>query len=262
MNRERRLETAIRAAVAAGDILIRHYHEKVDATCKESLRDIVTEIDRMAESCVIDILRGARSDESIITEERGSVSGSEDNGFWLVDALDGTVNFVNHIPFFCVSIAYIEDRQPVLGAVYNPMASDLYYGAEGIGVFRNQSPIKVKNRSGSESLFAVAFSGKNHDPERRKDEFGIMADINDSSRGCLRTGSAAMNLAFLAEGRLGGCWGKANKFWDIAAGLLLVRLAGASLRYTCVDPEKMLVSYVASNPLAWAFLNDRVEAIL
>jgi myo-inositol-1(or 4)-monophosphatase len=262
MNREARLETAISAAVAAGDILIRHYHEKVNATSKESLRDIVTEIDRMAESCIIDIISRVQGNESIIAEERGVVMGSGENGFWLIDALDGTVNFVNHIPFFCVSIAYVENHQPILGAIYNPMAGDLYYGAEGIGVFKNQRAIKVKNRPAHECLYSVAFSGKNYDPERRRHEFCLMAEINDSSRGCLRTGSAAMNLAFLAEGRLGGCWGKANKFWDIAGGLVLAKLAGASLLYSCVDPERMLVSYLASNPYAWESLKRQVGPFL
>lgn len=241
---------------------MQHYQEKLKVFRKESARDIVTDADRLAENLVINIIDQGMTNETIITEEQGIVKGTSTDSYWLVDALDGTVNFVNQIPLFCVSIAFINEGRPIVGVIYNPMSNELYYGAEKIGAYKNQNIIRVANRSPRECLFSVAFSGKNYEPARRREEFILMGKVNDRSRGCLRTGSAAMNLAFVAEGRLGGCWGKANKYWDIAAGLLLAGLAGATVQHTFVDKEKMLVSYLASNPCAESFMIDTLGAFL
>ena len=266
MDNEHRLEIAIRAAVAAGNTLIQHYDDKLHVSKKESLRDIVTEIDKIAESQVIGILQSLPDETAIISEEAGLVKMSKSERSWVIDALDGTVNYVNHIPFFAVSIALIEKGEPTIGVIYNPMSSDLYYGAEGIGVFKNQSALRVTKKNGQDCLFSVAFSGKNYHPQGRKDEFLLMGRINDDSRGCLRTGSASMNLAYLAEGRLGGCWGKANKVWDIAAGLLLAKLAGARVQKTPLDPLKgqnnNFVNYIAAASSAWDILHKNASAIL
>ena len=83
--------------------------------------------------------------------------------------------------------------------------------------------------------------------------------INDGTRGCLRTGSAAMNLCYVADGRFGGCWGKANKLWDIAAGLLLAKLSGARVGYRIVDKDKRLVNYVSAAPTAWDFVTQELD---
>jgi fructose-1,6-bisphosphatase/inositol monophosphatase family enzyme len=89
-----------------------------------------------------------------------------------------------------------------------------------------------------------------------------MAGVNDTTRGCLRTGSGAMNLAYLADGKFGGCWGHANKLWDVGAGLLLAELAGAKVSIREVDRSKHLVSYIAAVPSAWEFLYKKASKIL
>lgn len=262
MNREPKLEVAIKAAVSAGNLLLEHYNDIFNVTVKESLRDVVTEVDRMAEDRIIEILQEYDSEFSITTEEHGEVLKNQKTDYWIVDALDGTVNYVNRVPFFCVSIAFIENNQPVVGVIYNPMSEDLYYGAEGVGVFKNQNRLKVKDRLPEDCLFAVAFSGKNYDIAKRKDEFILFYEINDLTRGCLRTGSAAMNLAYLSEGKFGGCWGKANKFWDVAAGLLLAKLSGAKVEFREIDREKHLASYLATVSSSWEFVYRKVNSVL
>jgi myo-inositol-1(or 4)-monophosphatase len=262
VNREGRLEVAMSAAVEAGKLLIDRYHDNLSVVRKESLRDVVSEADKLAEQRIVEIVRERTGGEAMVTEESGDLDGSETDGFWVVDALDGTVNYVNRIPFFAVSIAFIEKGEPTMGVIYNPMQSDLYYGADGLGVFKNQAPLVNQDSPPEESLFAAAFSGKSHDPAARPDEFLLFGEVNDATRGCLRTGSAAMNLALVAEGRLGGCWGKANKLWDVAAGLVLARLAGARVTTAELDPERHLISYLASAPSTWDFVHGRAAGVL
>jgi len=260
MNRKKMLTIAMSAAVAAGNILNDHSNDFLKASSKESFRDIVTEVDKYAENEIIKILKMHDSSIPFLSEESRFIEGINEKDYqWIVDALDGTVNYVNHIPFYAVSIALMEKGRPVVGVIYNPMLGDLYYGAEGIGVYKNHAKIKIRDGKEEETLFAVAFSGKNYDPLKRSKEFLMFGKVNDSTRGCLRTGSAAMNLAYLTEGKFGGCWGKANKIWDVAAGILLAKLAGAVVEYKTINKEKNLISYIAVVPSALKFLKGKVR---
>ena len=256
------IEAAIKAAISAGAILNDYYIKKVQVSNKESSRDIVSEIDTLVENKIIEILKRYDDSISIITEEQGPIYTKSKDTYWLVDPLDGMVNYVNHIPFFCVSIAYIEKGVIQAGAIYAPLFDDIYYGARSIGVFKNDKAIKIKESSMNESLFAVSFSGKNYDSKKRKDEFILFSKLNDISRGCLRTGSAALNLAYLAEGRFNGAWGKANKYWDIAAGLLIAELAGAKVVTKKMSKRRSLCSYIASVPSIHDNLHEQVKNVL
>lgn len=262
MTPTKRLETAMAAAVAAGNVLMKHYDDVLTVSTKESLRDVVTVVDELAEGCVVETIKRAEPGACIVSEEGVATPAPVSDCYWIVDALDGTVNYVNHIPMFGVSIAFVEGGRPVIGVVYNPVSNDLYYGGENLGIYKNQQTLKIQDRPPQECSFSVAFSGKNYDPVHRRLEFLLMAEVNDASRGCLRTGSASMNLAYLAEGKFGGCWGKANKLWDIGAGLLLARLAGAKVVFNEIDPSKHLVSYIAASPSAWSFLYEKAHRVL
>lgn len=260
MNLDKSLETAIKAAMAAGNVLKENYKETILSNTKESNRDVVTEVDKIAESSALEILRSFDSSISIISEEHGDIAGSS-NLNWVVDALDGTVNYLHQVPFFSVSIALMQGTNPLIGVIYSPLFDDIYYGAENIGVFKNQKAIKVHDKSLADSLFTVSFSGKNYDPQRRNEEFILFAEVNDSTRGCLRTGSAALNLAYLAEGKFGGCWGKANKLWDISAGLAIAKLAGAQIFTQEVDSKKHLANYIVAPSQNFAFLQEKASKI-
>lgn len=256
------LEYAIKASVAAGKILLDNYNESLKTSSKESSRDIVTEVDKMAENEIVSILSKYDENVSIVTEEQGRLVDKSASKYWLIDALDGTVNYVNHIPFFCVSIAFVESDIVKAAAIYVPMFDDVYFGARGSGAYKNHEAISSKDSSLSNCLFSASFSGKNYDPQNRDNEFKLFAQINDESRGCLRTGSAALNLAFLAEGRLNGCWGKANKFWDIAAGLLLAELAGCKVVIKPTSKQNHIYSYLACGQTVWDQLYPRVRDVL
>ena len=196
-----------------------------------------------------------------MTEEQGQI-GRLDNSYWIVDALDGTVNYIHEIPLFCVSVAFVKNGHPVTGAIYNPLSEDLYYGLENIGCFKNQKKLSIKDYPLSSSLTAAAFSGKAYDKKDRSSEFELFGNINDLSQGCLRTGSAAMNLAYVSSGNFGACWGKANKFWDIAAGLLFAELSGAVVKFYVVDDKKHLVNYLAATPKCWNKLEPIVSKVI
>lgn len=241
------LETAIQSAVKAGDILIQHYGKVQGQKQKESLRDVVTEVDQLAEAEIVRILQKNTPQFGILTEENGFVSPETDS-YWIVDALDGTANFIHNIPFFGVSVAFIQNQKPVAGAIYNPLSEELYYGEVGIGCFKNQKRLHITDASLSQSLLSQAFSGKSYLPEKRIEEFMLFGELNDKSQGCLRTGSAAINLAYVADSKLGGCFGKATKFWDIAAGLLFAELAGASVRFEWADASRHQVNFLAAAP--------------
>lgn len=242
------METAIRAATAAGRELSARYDLKFRVEQKESLRDIVVDADRAAEQCAVEVVQASGLPAAILSEEMGHVGDPDSELRWIIDALDGTVNYVSHVPFFSVSVALMERDEPIVGAVYAPIPNDLYFAGRGIGAFKNDHRISVVDQPLGSSLLAAAFSGKGSSPDSRASEFQLFQAVNDASRGCLRTGSAALNLAYMAEGRLNGCWGRANKVWDIAAGLAISRAAGAVVRSRFRSDRRDLVDYSVSTP--------------
>ena len=259
---KQKLEISIRAAVSAGNILKKHSEDTLHLTRvkKESFRDITTEADIYAEENIVKILREA--DQSPIISEEAGIIGvlDEKKGYWVVDPLDGTVNYANHIPFCAVSIAYMENMVPVVGVIYNPFTNELFYGARGLGVYKNHRRISIVDRSPEEALFAVTFSGKKHDTDRDK-EFKVFSEVNDRTMGCLRTGAAALNLAYVAEGRMGGCFGRLSRIWDIAAGILLAELAGAVVTLEVDKKDHSLATYSVLVPKSQHFLEDILALI-
>ena len=254
------LETAIRAAVAAGRELMVRYDLKFRVEEKESLRDIVTDADRAAEERAIDVVSAWSTPASILSEEAGSLGNASADFRWIIDALDGTVNYVHQVPFFSVSIALLQGDKPIAGAIYAPVANDLYYAGAGLGAFKNDRRIAVIDRPLESSLLAAAFSGRGYLAETRAAEFRLFQAVNDASRGCLRTGSAALNLAYLAEGRLNACWGRSNKIWDVAAGLIVAGEAGADVRSRPTPESGHLIDYSAGTSLNATKLESLINA--
>ncbi len=254
------LQLALSAAVAGGNILREHSGDRLAQNEKESRRDVVTAIDLYTQQEIVRCIK-AKDNAPIIAEE-SSVEEKKDitkGSCWIIDPIDGTVNYINNIPLSAVSIAYMDEGKPVVGVIYNPTLNELYYGAEGIGVYKNNVKIKIRGGSPEELLYAMSFSGKSYHSAMRQNEYDLFQDINDTTRGCLRTGSAALNLAYLASGRFGGCTGRDTKAWDIMAGILLARLAGARIEYTVTNAEKFLINYIAGTPEAFELLSKKVS---
>lgn len=260
-NFEKELKVAIEAAVSSGNILIENFGKLNVLTQKESMRDIVTPIDYESENNIIQIIQNFDNKIGILCEENGVINELKDS-YWVIDALDGTVNFLNNIPFFSISVAYIHKNQPVVGVIYNPVFENLYYGTVFLGGFKNNSKIFPIEKEINEVLTAAAFSGKIYKNRNRSDEFTLFGKINDISQGTLRTGSAALNIAYVSEGRLGACWGKANKLWDIAGGLAIAKSSGCEVDFRIINEQFFLVDYFISNKKSAKKIKEITKEIL
>ena len=222
----------IKASEKASKILIRDFGEleKLQVS-KKSPSDFVTNSDLKVEKIIIEELEKARPNFSFISEEIGIKRNRDDNNTWIIDPIDGTINFLHGIPHFAISIALKSKNEIVSGLIYDPIKDEMFYAEKDNGAFLNNQRIRVSNKNKFEDcLFAIG--GK------------ITNELNINSR---RTGSAALDLAYVASGRYDGYFQKDLNLWDIAAGVILVKEAGGMIKDFNLDDIKSL-NVVASNP--------------
>jgi myo-inositol-1(or 4)-monophosphatase len=187
--------------------------------------DYVSQADRKAEDIIFAELSRARPGYGFLMEERGAVGGDDDQHRWIVDPLDGTTNFLHGIPVFSVSIALERQGQIVAGVVYNPAMDELYTAERGGGAFLNDRRLRVAARARlSDAVIGcgVPHLGRGHHGNFLIELRNVMAEVS----GIRRLGSAALDLAYVAAGRMDGFWETGLSAWDIAAGILLIREAG------------------------------------
>jgi len=224
MNKE--LETAVRAAEAAGAITISRFGElsSPEIVAKE-YKDFVTEVDRQCEAAITSIIIGSFPDDSLLCEE-GTINDGHSGRTWIIDPLDGTLNFIHSFPVFAISIALRgADGDLLAGVVYQPVLRELFTAARGMGAFLNGKRIQVSDRNSKESyLFATGLPFKEY---HYLDAYvAMMREVIRDSAGIRRAGSASIDLAYTAAGRFDGFWEYRLYPWDFAAGVLLVREAG------------------------------------
>ncbi|EDY85475.1 inositol-1-monophosphatase [gamma proteobacterium HTCC5015] len=218
------LNIAIRAARQAGNTLTRHADQLDRFNVEEKSRnDFVSDIDRLAEAEIIEIIRKAYPDHAILAEESGE-DGSHDMQ-WIIDPLDGTTNYLHGFPQYAISIAVrLRDRLEI-GVVYNPVTEELFTAARGSGAMLNNKRIRVSNRLGLQG--ALIGTGIPFSPDRDFEAYlNTMKKFMGTTAGIRRPGAAALDLAYVAAGRLDGFWEDHLKPWDIAAGALLIQEAG------------------------------------
>lgn len=254
---EREMDVATRAAAAAAALL--EARSGADRVEEKGRADLVTEVDRAAERAIIDIVSSEFPDDAIVAEEssREQVEGKRR---WIVDPLDGTVNYVHSHPFACVSIALVDESGPAVAVVHAPFLDELYHAARGGGAWLNGSPVRVSSTpSGEAGLFATGFPFKEGkgDPDAY---FRLIADVVASSHGVRRAGAAALDLAFVAAGRLDGFFEIGLGPWDIAAGILLVTEAGGTTGGWPGDdlPPLRTGRIIASNGITHGWLESRI----
>lgn len=218
-------------ALGAGDIALRHFAAPIPTTSKTSRIDIVTAADTEIEAYLVRELMRLFPDHHIVGEEGGGQGAAAAGAayHWFVDPIDGTVNFASKLPHFCTSIALATaDREPLLGVVYDPTRRELFTAVHSGGAFLNDRRIQVTNTN--ELIDAVVTSGfpydKHTNPDNNLREWGAFLT---RIRGERRLGSAALDLCYVAAGRLDGYWEKDLKPYDAMAGLLLVREAGGTV---------------------------------
>jgi myo-inositol-1(or 4)-monophosphatase len=194
---------------------------------KSSEIDPVTEFDRSTEALVVKRLRSERPADSIVGEEGANHRG--DSGFeWQVDPIDGTVNFVYDLPAWCTSIAVLFAGQPVAGAIYAPVVDELYSAGLGCGATINGEPISASPATDlATSLVATGFSY--HLDEHRTQQADRLARVLPHVRDIRRSGSAALDLAYVASGRVDSYFEEFLMSWDVAAGAIVVREAGGTV---------------------------------
>ena len=219
------LNIAIRAARQAGDLIVRRMNKLAEISVEtKSRNDFVSEVDRQAEERIIDTLLKAYPDHGILAEESGEIEGS--SGYrWVIDPLDGTTNYLHGFPHFAVSIACQRNGRLEHGVIYDPLKQELFTASKGDGAALNNRRIRVSPiRSTQGALLGTGFPFRNPD---QLDSFQrLFNSFFQRASDIRRAGSAALDLAYVASGRLDGFWETGLKSWDIAAGALIIREAG------------------------------------
>jgi len=226
MARSALLNVMVQAAMKAGRSLSRDFGEVQNLQVSmKGPGDYVSQADRKAEDIIFAELSKARPGYGFLMEERGAVAGDDDQHRWIVDPLDGTTNFLHAIPIFSVSIALERQGQLVAAVVYNPAMDELYTAERGGGAFMNDRRLRVAARTKlSDTVIGcgVPHLGRGHHGNFLVELRNDMAEVS----GVRRLGSAALDLAYVAAGRMDGFWERGLSPWDIAAGILLIREAG------------------------------------
>jgi len=236
-----------RLARGAGAILHAGYNKDHQVNYK-GIIDLVTEVDHQSEAFLLGEVQKNFPDHHIVTEESGVIQGSDEHK-WYIDPLDGTVNYAHHIPIFCVSIAYAFQGELMFGVVYDPMRDELFAAERGKGAFMNGKPLRVSDVSELQrSLLVTGFPYDAWDTPQ--DNFANFVRFAKLTQGVRRLGSAALDLCYVAAGRFDGFWELELKPWDVAAGGLISREAGARITNVSGDADFISPpqSVVASAP--------------
>lgn len=240
------LDAAITASQEAGAILRNHARSGFHIEHKNPI-DLVTDADRAAEQCAIDRLSAQFPSHRFLAEERGRVEHSTSPYLWIIDPLDGTTNFAHGFPFYCVSIGLEYRGHCVLGVVFDPSRNELFTATEGGGACLNGQRIDVSQTASLDNSLLV--TGFAYDiRETANNNLDHFARFALKAQGIRRTGSAALDLCYVAAGRFDGFWEVKLHPWDMAAGSVILREAGGKL--TNFDGEALSIygqELVASN---------------
>ncbi|HEV3472996.1 MAG TPA: inositol monophosphatase family protein [Actinomycetota bacterium] len=249
------LDIARRAAISAGELLLERFEGPAAGVgSKTTPTDLVSDADRESEKLLVELISAARPEDGIVSEE-GSREGSTSGLTWVIDPLDGTVNYLFRIPWWAVSIAVEDESGARAGVVLDPTRGDLFAAERGRGATLNGDPIEVSSRDDlSEALIGTGFA---YDARARRQQAEIVTRVLPVARDIRRAGSAALDLASLACGRLDGFYEAPMERWDKAAGVLIAREAGAVVT-DLPAPHGLSTGVIAAN----ARLHERLSALV
>lgn len=218
------LNIALKAARLAGEVITRSIDRLSSIEISEKQKnDYVTDIDRKAEQVIIDTIRRAYPSHGILAEESGATKG--DDYLWIIDPLDGTTNFIHGYPHFAVSIGITYRNQLEHGLIFDPIRQEIFTASRGQGAQLNNRRIRVSSCSlFDKALLATGLPYRKHD--FLKTYLQTLASVTEKTDDVRRSGSAALDLAYVAASRLDGYWEFGLSAWDLAAGALMVREAG------------------------------------
>lgn len=233
------LDIATEAALAAG-VVLQDYLGKLENAITEKGRpgDLVTIADKASEQVILEVLGRHFPQHSILAEESGKL-GNQDNEFlWAIDPLDGTTNYAHQYPCFAVSIGLLINGVPKVGVIYDPFRDELFRAAAGLGATRNRRPIQVSQTAElSKSLLVSGFAYDRR--ETADNNYAEFCHLTHLTQGVRRDGAAALDLAYVACGRVDGYWERGIAPWDVVAGIILVQEAGGNV--TAYDGTPMKI---------------------
>ena len=250
-----------KACMKASKSVIRDFGEieKLQVSAKGP-GDFVSSADKRTETILIDELLKSYPDYGILSEEAGKINEKNENNRWIIDPIDGTSNFLNGIPQFSISIGYEENGKILIGLTYDPIKNELFFAESGSGAFLNNTRIRVSKKKNLKNSIIGTGGPKSNSKIKNEifDEFlNVSKNVDIPLR---RFGSASLDLANVACGRFDGFWQRELNYWDIAAGIVLIKEAGGFVDYLDNDPNNnKKYSLIASNSLIHRELHDLIS---
>tara|TARA_B100000963_G_C22511518_1_gene618592 strand:+ start:203 stop:1006 length:804 start_codon:yes stop_codon:yes gene_type:complete len=210
--------------------------------------DFVTSADKRTEKIIIEELQKAHPDYGIITEESGNINIANKSNRWIIDPIDGTTNFLNGIPQFAISIGYEEENEIKCGVIFDPIKNEMFCAEKGNGSYLNNSRIRVSNKKKLKDALIVT-GGPRQSSKIKEDIFSEFIKVSNNILSPIRKfGSAALDLAYVACGRFDGYWQRELNYWDIAAGIIILKEAGGFVDFFEKDNKDPLKrNILASN---------------
>ena len=214
-----------RACIKASRSLIRDFGEIENLQVStKGPGDFVTSADKRTEKILISELQKANPDYGIITEESGIINKSNTKNRWIIDPIDGTTNFMNGVPQFAISIGYEEENEIKCGVIFNPIMNEMFCAEKGNGAYLNNSRIRVSNKKIKDSL--IVTGGPKGESKIKEKIFSEYINVSKNVSNVRKFGSASLDMAYVACGRFDGYWQREINYWDIAAGIIILREAG------------------------------------
>ena len=192
--------------------------------------DFVSSADKRTEKIIIEELQKAHPEYGIITEETGIINKSNIKNRWIIDPIDGTMNFLNGVPQFAISIAYEENNEIICGVIFNPITNEMFCAEKGNGAYLNNSRIRVSNKKKLKDALLVT-GGPNGASKIKNKIYSEYINVSNNVSNVRKFGSAALDMAYVACGRFDGYWQRELNYWDIAAGVIILREAGGFIDF-------------------------------
>ena len=238
----------IKACMKASRSLIRDFGEIENLQVStKGPGDFVTSADKRTEKILIEELQKAHPEYGIITEEAGIINKSNTDNRWVIDPIDGTMNFLNGIHQFAISIGYEEKGEIICGVIFNPIINEMFVAEKGSGAYLNNSRIRVSNKKKIKDALLVTGGPKRASKIKNK-IFSEYINVSNEVSNVRKFGSAALDMAYVACGRFDGYWQRELNYWDIAAGIIVIKEAGGFINFFDEDKNNPLKkNIIASN---------------
>ena len=248
-----------RACMKASRFLIRDFGEIENLqVSSKGPGDFVTSADKRTEKIIIEELQKAHPDYGIITEETGIINKSNTKNRWIIDPIDGTMNFLNGVPQFAISVGYEENGEIVCGVIFNPIMNEMFCAEKGNGAYLNNSRIRVSNKQKIKDALLVT-GGPKVDSKIKNKIFSEYISVSNNVSNVRKFGSAALDMAYVSCGRFDGYWQRELNYWDVAAGLVILKEAGGFVDFFEDDPRLPLKKNIlASN----ANIHDQLKELI